>query len=436
MKSLSSLILELSSLPKGNIYHKKIHGKDYFYHQYFDEGKRYSRLIPLAEVNELTKKINRRKQIIEELKDSNKSNLKRIDLSNNAKELTGSVMNKDEVVASFNKGELIYLNKEKAPLEIVRTKSLSSWLNSRVIDNTRVNSRLLFKVLKINEKNEELIPLYAHAASISDRYWFKPKQSKLKYKDVMFENDIFSDTSLEGNAIIYLDEPTPSPELTTIGSFEKGWKYIDEEWWLYKSGTQNEIFSELLAYQISKSLLIPSAIYEYDEPFIRTKNFAEHVNYESLKSYLGDDSSYGYVFHKLYELRPLFAKEYLKLIFCDVVVNNIDRHNENIGFLRNENSGQIIALAPNFDNNLAFISRNENLVLDPSYDGFVTHFLKEVSKDELMKKLYKELDISLLNEEIVQDCLDNVAIKYKNEKTIKEYILNRYRYLISHLKNK
>ena len=103
----------------------------------------------------------------------------------------------------------------------------------------------------------------------------------------------------------------------------------------------------------SKSLFISSAIYEYDAPYIRTKNFAEHYSFESLKAYLGDETSYGYVFHKLYELKPLFAKEYLRLIFCDVVVNNVDRHNENIGFLRDERSGRIVSLSPNFDNNLA-----------------------------------------------------------------------------------
>ena len=35
----------------------------------------------------------------------------------------------------------------------------------------------------------------------------------------------------------------------------------------------------------------------------------------------------------------------------------MDRHTQNFGFLRDIDTGEIISLAPNFDNNVALISR-------------------------------------------------------------------------------
>ena len=434
MRHLSSLILELESLPKGNVYKKTISGKEYFYHQYSENGKMITKLVNKSDLDELLKNIVRRQSIEKILRDSNPNKQQTISLSENARHLTGSVMHKDEEVARFINGELVYIDENRSPFLIKRTHSLSNWLMSRVIDNTRVNSRLLKKAFNINESKEEMVPLYAHAASISDRYWFKPKQSKLKYKDIIFENDIYSEISLEGSMLIYPNKPKASPELTTIGSFEKGWKYINNEWWLYKVGNTNEIFSELLAYEISMMLLIPSATYEYDEPYIRSLNFAEHQDYESLQSYLGDDSSYSFVFSKLKELGDYYAKAYLRLIFCDVLVNNVDRHNENIGFLRDERTGKIVSLAPNFDNNLALISRTTDLVLDPSNDGFMKHFIKEISKNEEMMKMFKELDIPIINENIIEMCISRVPVKVDNIDRIKQYLLNRYNYLIFKLK--
>ena len=262
MRHLSSLILELESLPKGNVYKKTISGKEYFYHQYSENGKMVTKLVNKSDLDELLKNIVRRQSIEKILKDSNPNKQQTISLSENARHLTGSVMHKDEEVARFINDELVYIDENRCPFLIKRTHSLSNWLMSRVIDNTRVNSRLLKKAFNINESKEEMIPLYAHAASISDRYWFKPKQSKLKYKDIIFENDIYSEISLEGSMLIYPNKPKASPELTTIGSFEKGWKYINNEWWLYKVGNQKQIFSELFCYEFGKLINLKTAKYD------------------------------------------------------------------------------------------------------------------------------------------------------------------------------
>lgn len=51
------------------------------------------------------------------------------------------------------------------------------------------------------------------------------------------------------------------------------------------------------------------------------------------------------------------ADQYFEIILMDTVCLNADRHTNNYGVLRNPNTGEILCLAPNFDNNIALISR-------------------------------------------------------------------------------
>ncbi len=41
----------------------------------------------------------------------------------------------------------------------------------------------------------------------------------------------------------------------------------------------------------------------------------------------------------------------------DALVFNVDRHTQNYGLLRSRETGEILSMAPNFDNNMALISR-------------------------------------------------------------------------------
>ena len=69
----------------------------------------------------------------------------------------------------------------------------------------------------------------------------------------------------------------------------------------------------------------------------------------------------------------------------DVILNNIDRHNENIGVLRDKNSGEIISLAPNYDDNLSLIARDASLPLS-SEEGFLKQFVKLIMTNKEIKQ--------------------------------------------------
>lgn len=62
------IMMELEALPSGGITYKRINGKEYAYYQWREDGKQYSRRAKEKELLELTKQIERRKELQQRLK--------------------------------------------------------------------------------------------------------------------------------------------------------------------------------------------------------------------------------------------------------------------------------------------------------------------------------------------------------------------------------
>ena len=429
MSTLSELIKEREKLPAGDVYYKTIGNRKYAYHQYFKDGKRYTSFVKKSKLEELQNAIKKRKEIEKQIKKIKKRELY-VSLSKNAKYLTGYVMSGNIKVAEFNNGELVKLNEELAPLIIKRTKSLEEFLRLRVIDMSRTNARLLRKALNIDVDEEYKISLYSYAQSISDDFWFKPKNSKLTHKEVLFEDDDFFEISLMGDTTVFPLKGRSTPEITTTGSFEKGWKLIGDEWWLYKSGNMRQYFSELFCYQFARLIGLDTAIYSFDGFHVRTKNFSPKHNFEPMAAIAGSNDNYEYVFNKLFAINASIAKDYLKLIFFDSVVYNIDRHNENTGLLRERGTGKIISLAPNFDNNLALVS-TVDILKEPSKDAFMKIFIDFIAKNKKAQKLVKSIHLPEIFKEDVRRCAIFTTIVVDNIDDLIEKVYQRYNYLKS-----
>ena len=427
MKTFYSLINEYHSLIKGKLYKKKIKGKEYYYLQTSENGKVKSTYIPYEEVKSIQEQIKRREELKNEIEEMMKGIKRNITLSASMRSYTGYVMKEDKIVATFDKGILTYINEDKCPLIIKRTHSLNEFLKLRVIDSSRTNARLLKKILNIKSDEDELVSLSNYASSISDNYWFKPKNSKLKYDDISFTNDIFFDLSLKGIVTIYPNKNCLTPDLTTTGSFEKGWRYINGTWYLYKSGKKEEIFSELFYSTLLDRLNVPTVKYELEDGYIKSKNFADIYNFEPIFSYLGRNDDYSYVYNQLLKLDENIAKQYLVLIYFDTLLYNVDRHNENYGLLRDKKTGKIISLAPNFDNNLSLISLNKILNTNKN-EGFLSLYLKFINSNKNIKEAYKEISLPIINKGLLLKCFPNIDIDIDKDNII-TFILNRYEWI-------
>lgn len=287
------------------------------------------------------------------------------------RKINGWLMSRDVAIAEIQENEIIPTRQDLMPYHFaIKKGSLEEWLQSRTIDTKRFNSRLLRRALRLSDTATDELVLTVNAATITDSYWIKEKADNLTYEDVCFKGNEFADIALLGCFSDYGKPYSRTPELTNTGSFEKCWRQEDGIWWLYKVGESENLFSEMAAYKLAKHFGFDTAYYEPvngaqnfigklkpGRGIIRTRDFTDgaSVNFEPAAS-LGlrsDDMEYNY--DRLLELSTQLAEQYLNLVTMDVLIYNLDRHAQNFGVLRDLNTGAILSLAPNYDNNLALL---------------------------------------------------------------------------------
>ena len=90
----------------------------------------------------------------------------------------------------------------------------------------------------------------------------------------------------------------------------------------------------------------------------------------------------------------------------DTLCYNMDRHTNNYGVLRDAATGEIVKLAPNFDNNIALISRgytktdvSENDILMMLWNEFIKEnaikFEKPPLTREAVEKIANSIDLDV-----------------------------------------
>ena len=262
--------------------------------------------------------------------------------------INGWIMSGDIAVASFHGRVVTPILPERCPLCFQKGGDLEAWLESRAIDRHRTNSRILKRILRLGDTSDLNTALHVHGATITDNYWVKTEdEANLTWADVGFRENYFADLALSGRFSSIAKNYTPeelrtaTPELTNIGSYEKCWRQQDDHWVMVKSGTLEEHFSEI-----------------FTATLVISKDFTEgQLNFEPMANLVQDNEEYDFNYDVLQNLNPLLLRPYLDILFMDALVFNVDRHTQNYGLLRSRETGEILSMAPNFDNNMALISR-------------------------------------------------------------------------------
>ncbi|MBQ7509247.1 MAG: hypothetical protein IJT52_07960, partial [Spirochaetales bacterium] len=288
---------ELASIPSGYISKKIISGKERFYLQWLEDGKLKSKYIKASELEKVRAQVEKRKALQEELKALRESadgrqdtNLRR-KAARNMLSITGTLMSEDREIAVIKNGVIISSDDALLPLYLKRTGNVENWLASRAVDAHRTNSRLLKKALRIRTADDAQVALAVNAATVTDRYWFRPEGSTAKYNNIRFSENYFDTLALRGDPNGFSHKPSRTPELTNTGSYEKCWKLIDGKWWMYKSGNRNEYFSELFICRLGEKLGFDMAHYEMDDGYIRSKNFTDGTDliFEPMSALMDDN---------------------------------------------------------------------------------------------------------------------------------------------------
>ena len=342
--------------------------------------------------------------------------------------INGTLMSEDRVIATVVNSEITEYNEKLLPLYLKRTRNLEGWLSSRAIDAHRTNSRLLKRALRLRTADDAETALAVNAATVTARYWFKPEGSAACWDDVRFKENYFDSLALRGDPNGFSHKPSRTPELTNTGSFEKCWRLIDGVWWMYKSGNENEYFSELFICKLGEKLGLPMAHYELDDGYIRSRNFTDGTDliFEPISALMNDNEEYSDCFDTLCALSPLLAEQYLYIIWTDTVCFNMDRHTENFGFLRNVHSGEIVSMAPNYDNNVALIARGYPDNCDRTGDGLIRFFREFLIDNAEAKAMYRAMGLPEITEQIIAECMDEIPIPV-DRAFITSFILNGQR---------
>ena len=197
---------------------------------------------------------------------------------------------------------------------------------------------------------------------------------------------------------------------------------------MYKRADRLALFSELFVYELGTALGFPMAYYErVDGSTIRSRDFTggAGVNFEPAVSIVGDDDDYGVSYAAFRKLGTEFSDAYLEIIFLDAVCENVDRHTNNYGVLRDVVSGEILSLAPNYDNNLALVSRGYPNRADRA--GLLQVLLTEFEQETGAFADYASRHrLPVITPELLQSCIEKTGVPVQT-KFVTDFVMHRYR---------
>ncbi|MCL2212455.1 MAG: hypothetical protein FWB93_01290 [Oscillospiraceae bacterium] len=329
--------------------------------------------------------------------------------------LNGEILSRDIVVATVENGVITSFDEDRLPMYLLRTMDVEGWLCSRAIDPHRTNSRLLKRALRIGSTDDLATVLRVHAATITDTYWFRSAGENLCYEDVKFKENQFASLALRGDPDSFNKNYSPTPELTNIGSYEKCWRQQDGGWFLVKRGSELERFSELLICRLGKALGFPMAEYFAEGDTVVSPDFTDGAtqNFEPAMALMGDSEDYAENFEKFWELSPEIAKEYLQIIYMDALCFNMDRHTNNYGLLLDPNSGEVLSMAPNFDNNIALFARGIPANLARKNDKLIALYLDLLEQNSRANAIATGFPAP--TREMLQRCVEETGIEMDDE---------------------
>ena len=280
--------------------------------------------------------------------------------------------NVDQRVASFvfEKGVITDFFPEKRhllPMQIrdASADGFTNWLRDRAINlEPALHRRLAYELTGSRDKTA--IAIAMHLFSVADTFTCFADDEFVPRMDLCDpqKHACVSDFILSGGTAPIPEKGIITPNLCTDGRFPKTWKYENGEWWLYKIQSSMAARSER---EISRVLMAcgwNTADYQYDGRYrtrIRSKNFVGENEffepYASLK-YMFDDRSDDelVIYENIASISKQFENDFRRILLADALFMNTDRHMRNYGVIRSSITGEILRMAPNFDNNQAHLS--------------------------------------------------------------------------------
>ena len=313
-------------------------------------------------------------------------------------------------------------NEDYAPFGLIKMNEIdkvefNKWWKNRQIPASRKGLKEVLHNSNVYDKdNFDLLDAKAYCLSLSDQYWVKGVNEEISWESINFFDNEFSEDIgkiLFNGGKTALNLNLNTPDMTSNGNYEKRWKIIDGERYLLKAGSKiynQEPFNELIATKLYERLLNKdeyveySVIFDDDKAISKCKNFitkdTELIPAWKINEYyefLDDEDKYTHYIRCLNNLGIKDAETLTdKMIVCDYIIANKDRHFNNFGVIRDVNTLKFIDVAPIFDNGCSLWYDENDMYVG---EFFLTKPFEEYEKTQLslVKKL-EWLDISKLED--------------------------------------
>jgi len=252
----------------------------------------------------------------------------------------------------------------------IERSELNDWWKGRAIPASRSGIKTVLEDLQIATTQRLLEKCLG--LSLSDQYWICPQSRNLKWSEINFFENNFSDDmgnilfgKVSSGEMILNDEISlMSPDNTSNGWLKKKWKIINGKRCLIKGGSgaiQQEPYNEVIASKIMERLDIPhvkySLIMEEEYPYSICEDFitpqtelisAWYVMQTEKKP--NHISVYQHYVNCCEKLGIPKIKESLdQMMVVDYLIANEDRHQNNFGVIRDVKKLNFIGSAPLFD---------------------------------------------------------------------------------------
>lgn len=221
--------------------------------------------------------------------------------------------------------------------------------------------------------NEEFIRL-THAAAINDTFWIKLEVERISWSQVsLYQNhftELISKFAFGIGDLDYNISSIRSPELTCDGSFRKCFKKENQigengsDIFLYKRGGELgnsfEPYCEVLASEIAK-IISPNNSISYSLVNLHGKIASKcnlftnekygYASYAKIRDKTGQDLQETFDYFKNIGCEQQFRE----LLVTDSLCFNQDRHAGNYGVLFDNDTLEIVTMAPIFDMNISLL---------------------------------------------------------------------------------
>ena len=313
-------------------------------------------------------------------------------------------------------------NEDYAPFGLIKMNEIdkvefNKWWKNRQIPASRKGLKEVLHNSNVYDKdNFDLLDAKAYCLSLSDQYWVKGVDEEISWESINFFDNEFSEDIgkiLFNGGKTALNLNLNTPDMTSNGNYKKRWKIIDGERYLLKAGSKiynQEPFNELIATKLYERLLNKdeyveySVIFDDDKAISKCKNFitkdTELVPAWKINEYyefLDDEDKYTHYIRCLNNLGIKDAETLTdKMIVCDYIIANKDRHFNNFGVIRDVNTLKFIGVAPIFDNGCSLWYDENDMYVG---EFFLTKPFEEYEKTQLsLVKKMEWLNISKLED--------------------------------------